>query len=443
MDIDYFMATYSIPPFSEAVAIEFAIAGGIIIALLFAAIGVARVAGPPLAQRLEDHATDARFPLASRAKAIVRHLAAALLLAIVLGAHDWTFYAQLIIGFSFAAASALFLKNLLVGLRISFPIVLAVSLIVFIVILSNSVGQLSSITSAFDKAGFDVGSTRFSLLTIFKLALAGVILFALVRLANRAIRLLVRRNKGLDDAQRLLTEKLGAVIILIAAFFIGIDMLGIDITAFAVFSGAFGLAIGFGLQKTFGNLIAGIILLMDRSIKPGDVIAVGESFGWVNKIGVRAVSIITRDGKEHLIPNENLMTQEVENWSYSSRNVRVHIEVGVSYSSDLRQVMELMREAAIESDRVLKAPKPIVWIKDFGDSSVVMDIRLWIKDPEGGIGNMRHDVLIRVWDKFKEHGIEIPFPQRDVNVRTIDDAFVDKVAARLVARTGEADAKGG
>ncbi len=438
MDLDYFMATYSIPPLGHREMLDLAIGGAIIFAILFVAVAAARFFGPRLAQMLEDNAVDARFPLARRAGAILRHLIAALLLAAALGLYEWTFYAQLAIGFTFAAASALFLKNLLTGLSISFPIVLAVSVVVFVFILSNAVGQLSSITSALDKAGFDVGNSRFSLLTIIKIVLALVVLFALIRLANRGIKQVVRRNKALDEAQKLLTEKLAGVAILIAAFFVGIDMLGIDITAFAVFSGAFGLAIGFGLQKTFGNLIAGIILLMDRSIKPGDVITVGESFGWVNKIGVRAVSIITRDGKEHLIPNENLMTQEVENWSYSSRNVRVHIEIGVSYASDLRQVMELMREAAIESDRVLKAPKPIVWIKEFGDSSVVMDIRLWIKDPEGGIGNMRHDVLIRVWDKFKEHGIEIPFPQRDVNVRSIDDAFVEKVAARMAARGDEA-----
>src|SRR3569833_1210490 len=119
---------------------------------------------------------------------------------------------------------------------------------------------------------------------------------------------------------------------MVVAFFIGVDGLDIDLTTFAEFSGALGLAIGFGLQKTVGNLIAGIILLMDRSIKPGDVIVVGEKdVGWVNKIGVRAVSVITRDGKEHLIPNEDLMTKPVENWSYTDRNVRIRIPVAVSF----------------------------------------------------------------------------------------------------------------
>ncbi|MCA1749735.1 MAG: mechanosensitive ion channel [Sphingomonadales bacterium] len=237
------------------------------------------------------------------------------------------------------------------------------------------------------------------------------------RLARRILSHSIQRSSGFDPAQKLLFEKIASIAILVAAFFVGVDILGIDLTALAFFGGALGLAVGFGMQKTVGNLIAGIILLWDRSIKPGDVIEVGESFGWVNKIGVRAVSIITRDGKEHLIPNEILMTEEVVNWSYSSLEVRVHIEVGVSYNCDIKLAQELMREAAIESPRVLASPKPLVWLVEFGDSAVMFDIRCWIKDPEGGVGNMRADVLMRIWDKFKEHGIEIPFPQRDVHVK--------------------------
>jgi potassium efflux system protein len=219
----------------------------------------------------------------------------------------------------------------------------------------------------------------------------------------------------------LLVEKIASVVIVIAAFFVGIDLLGIDLTAFAVFSGALGLAVGFGLQKTFGNLIAGIILLMDRSIKPGDVIVVADAVGRVNKIGVRAVSVITRDGKEHLIPNELLMTERVENWSYSSREVRIKMAVGVSYDSDLRLAQRLMLEAADEAPRVLKKPAPVCWITGFGDSAVNHELRLWISDPEGGLGNIQGDVFLRIWDKFKAAGIEIPFPQRDVHVRSLPE----------------------
>jgi small-conductance mechanosensitive channel len=252
---------------------------------------------------------------------------------------------------------------------------------------------------------------------LIKIGVTLLILFAAVRLIGRFTSHSIKRSKGLDPTQQLLAQKLVGVALLVAAFFIGIDIVGIDLTALAVFSGAFGLAIGFGLQKTFGNLIAGIILLMDRSIKPGDVIVVGDSFGHVTKIGVRAVSIVTRDGKEHLIPNENLMTQEVENWSYSNTNVRVHIPIGVSYDCDIKLAQKLMIEAAMKPARVLKMPKPTVWLRAFGDSSVDHEILVWIKDPESGVGNVQSEILNRVWVLFKENGIEIPFPQRDIRIK--------------------------
>jgi len=232
------------------------------------------------------------------------------------------------------------------------------------------------------------------------------------------------------------------------AFFIGIDLLGIDLTALAVFSGAFGLAIGFGLQKTFGNLIAGIILLMDKSIKPGDVIAIADqagvsTFGQIRKIGIRAVSITTRDQKEYLIPNENLMINQVENWSYSSRNVRMQVPVGVSYHADIDKAEELMLEAALSCDRVLKSPPPTVWLDGYGDSSVDFIIHVWITDPEAGIGNVKSEVLKKLWHLFQEHEVEIPFPQRDINLRSAEG--LDQLIAALGQRRSgpESKTKGG
>ncbi len=160
---------------------------------------------------------------------------------------------------------------------------------------------------------------------------------------------------------------------------------------------------------------------MDRSIKPGDVIAIGNgngtAVGQVKKIGIRAVSVTTRDKIEYLIPNENLMTSQVENWSYSSREVRVKVPVGVAYGSDIDQVESLLLQAARAVKRVRSQPAPSVWLAGFGDSSIDFEIQIWITDPEEGVGNVRSDVLKRVWHLFKEHGVEIPFPQRDVNFR--------------------------
>jgi len=310
---------------------------------------------------------------------------------------------------------------------------LLLSGVVFLFVVNGLVQGLQGIeplSNELDRIGFDAGKTRISVLTVLQWAVTAVLLFALVRFVNRLTRHLIEGTGRLDPAQKLLVEKLAGIAVIIVAFFVGIDFLGIDLTALAVFSGAFGLAIGFGFQKTFGNLISGIILLMDRSIKPGDVIAVGDSFGWVNKIGVRAVSIVTRDGKEHLIPNEILMTEEVENWSYSSKNVRVRIPVGVSYASDMEMAVKLMLKAAEESPRVLDLPRANVWWTEYGDSSVNFEVLVWIKDPEEGVGNVRSDVLQRLWFLFKDNGIEIPFPQRDLNFRNIPDDLIERLAGR-------------
>ena len=397
-----------------------AIALGLLLAGFGWIIGWAasRLAGNTLAGLWERMVGERHEGLGPRMLRVVRHGLAALFIAIVLFSLDWWTYTDLILGIVGGISAGLFVWH--VCRAVNFPrwVGIGAGLATLVIFLSNAVGGLERVSLVLDRVGFTIGDTRISLLTIFGFAVTVLVLFAVFRIARRVIKHSIQNAPGFDPAQRLLFDKIATVAMIVVAFFIGIDILGIDLTALAFFGGALGLAVGFGMQKTVGNLIAGIILLMDRSVKPGDVIEVGESFGWVNKIGVRAVSIITRDGKEHLIPNEILMTEEVINWSYSSLEVRVHIEVGVAYSTDLKLARELLFDAAMESDRVLSSPKPQVRLLEFGESAVVFDIRLWITDPEGGVGNVRDDVLMRVWDKFKENGIEIPFPQRDIHVRS-------------------------
>jgi len=294
---------------------------------------------------------------------------------------------------------------------------------------SNTVG---SIIEQLDAWGFTVADTRFSVWTALVVVLVIVGVFLVARLGTRLAHNALRRLTRLNPSQRLLAEKLLTIVVWAMAILVGIDLLGIDLTALAVFSGAFGLAIGFGLQKTFGNLIAGILLLMDRSIKPGDVIAVtdgagNETFGQIKRIGVRAVSIVTRDEKEYLIPNENLMINQVENWSYSSKRVRIQVEVGVAYGTDMVLAEQLMLEAARQAPRVLETPSPTVWMKGFGESSVDFTVHCWIEDPEEGVGNVRSAVLKRLWALFQERGVEIPFPQRDLSLQ--DAQFRQLLAA--------------
>lgn len=284
---------------------------------------------------------------------------------------------------------------------------------------SDTVGD---VVNTLDKLALQVGNTRFSLwdfvVVVSVLGLVITVAWGASRLSSR----ILARATGLDVTQRLLTEKMVSLFIWAIAILVGIDVLGLDLTALTVFSGAFGLAIGFGLQKTFGNLIAGIILLMDKSIKPGDVIAITDqsgqyTFGQIRRIGIRAVSLTTRDQKEYLIPNENLMINQVENWSYSSRNVRIQVPVIIPYSCDIEQAEELMLESARSVPRVLVAPPPTVWLDSFAENGIAFVIHCWITDPEEGIGNVRSDVLKTLWRLMRANGIKVPFPQRDLNLR--------------------------
>jgi small-conductance mechanosensitive channel len=322
-------------------------------------------------------------------------------------------------------------------------------------VLRNAVAQqtpgVAGVIERIDAFGFTIGDTRFSAWTVLVSVLVIVGLFVFARLGTRLAKKALGRFTSIGAAQQVLAEKILTIAVWAIAILVGIDLIGIDLTALTVFSGAFGLAIGFGLQRTFGNLIAGIILLMDRSIKPGDVIAVtdmagNETFGQIRKIGVRAVSIVTRDEKEYLIPNENLMVNQVENWSYSSKRVRIQVPVGVSYTSDLELAQELMLKAAKACPRVLDNPAPSVWMKGFGDNSVDFIIHCWITDPEMGVGNVRSDVLKALWNLFKQNSIELPFPQRDINLR--DNALMQQLIAALAGPVGgrsdgRADGPGG
>lgn len=392
----------------DAAIVHPAIAVAIVALAYLIARAIARLAAPRISHALRQPTT----AITSHLRRAIHFGLASLLLAGVGALWPQGDVAHLILGAALGLTVAMFAVQLLHAAAMPRWAVMLVALLLFGLVLSSSNGGVAPVRHMLDSIGIDLGKRRITLLGIVTITITSIALFAAVRLANRVVSRSIALADGFDATQKLLAQKLAAIAIVIAAFFIGIDMLGIDLTAFAVFSGALGLAAGFGLQKTFGNLIAGIILLMDRSIKPGDVIVVGDSFGWVNKIGVRAVSVITRDGKEHLIPNENLMTQEVENWSYSDRNVRIRIAVGVGFDADLDLAQRLMLEAAGESPRVLQSPPPNVWMTGFGESRVEFDILVWINDPESGVGNVRSDVLGRLWRLFRAHGIAIPYPQR-------------------------------
>jgi small-conductance mechanosensitive channel len=280
------------------------------------------------------------------------------------------------------------------------------------------IGLLRPTMEALDTFGVVVGGLRVTPLLIIK---TSILLLLTLWAANAASDFLERRVRSQADLTPSIQVLIGKVIRLLLitfAILIALSTVGIDFSALAFFSGAIGVGLGFGLQKIVSNLVSGIILLADKSIKPGDVISVGESFGWVTSMGARYTSIVTRDGREFLVPNEDFVTQRVINWSYSNDEVRLDVEFGVSYASDPHKVIALALEATKSSPRVLISPPPVCHLKAFGDSSLNFALRFWIRDPVDGLTNIRGQVLLALWDIFKREGIEIPFPQRDLNMRT-------------------------
>jgi len=303
----------------------------------------------------------------------------------------------------------------------------------------NITGLLDPAMDGLDAMAVQAGNMRLSLLGLIKVVIALCVFLWAAGFASTLVEKRVSALPGVTPAAGVLLGKLFRIAAYAIAVIVGLETVGIDLTTFAVFSGAIGLGIGFGLQKVFSNLISGLILLMDRSVKPGDVIGIGDTFGWINSLGARYVSVITRDGTEHLIPNEELISQRVENWSHSNELVRLRLDIGVAYEADVRKAMDLAVEAAIGVERVLEDPAPVCRLMEFGGDSVNLQLRVWIKDPKRGVVNVTSDVLLGVWDLYKENDIDFPFAQRDLHIKSAVPLPVQIASSDSLA---EPDAKG-
>jgi small-conductance mechanosensitive channel len=283
----------------------------------------------------------------------------------------------------------------------------------------NIMDLLGPTVRLLDRMALTFGTVRISLLTVLTGLLTLALLLWAARSLSRLLEKRIRENSALSPSIQVLFIKLSKITLIAAAILIGLRIVGLDLTGFTIFTGAVGVGIGFGLQKIVSNLISGIILLLDKSIKPGDVITVGETYGWVNSLGARYTSLITQDGKEFLIPNEDLITQRVENWSFSNSTVRLKIPVSIAYNSDVRKAMALCEKAARQTARIIQNPPPICLLVAFGNSSLDLELRAWINDPVNGVKNVKSEILLRIWETFHEQGINIPYPQRDIHIRSM------------------------
>jgi small-conductance mechanosensitive channel len=271
---------------------------------------------------------------------------------------------------------------------------------------------------------FQLGIVHFSLFQVNRALFLVLALYWVSKNLRIFFHFWLTIKSGLTSAVQILLYRLGSILLVSACVVIVLHYLGLDLTVFALFGGALGLGLGFGLQKIFANLVSGFILLGDKSIKPGDVIQLGDKYGWINFLGGRYVSVVTHDGIEHLIPNENLITSEVINWSYSHDLLRLRVPVGVAYGSDLEKARELMLAEAADTRRVLKDPEPACLITGLGDNAVNLEVRVWINDPQKGIASVKSDLFRGILQRFREHGIEIPYPQRDIHLTSIPEIRV-------------------
>ena len=279
-------------------------------------------------------------------------------------------------------------------------------------------GLLGPILAYLDAASIPLGEQKLSLLTVVRAVLAFGILLWLAGLVSKFLERRIYQIEELTPSFQILIVQILRLVLPAIAFLFALSIVNIDLTVLAVFGGAVGIGVGLGLQRSVSNLIGGLMMIMDKSIKPGDVVAIGETFGWVTSLGARYVAIRTRDGTEHLVPNEHFIINGVENWSHEDRAVRIKIPIGISYGDDPHRAIELCESAAGEEARVLKDPKPLCHLKGFGDSALDLELRIWIGDPQNGVGNIKSAVLLRIWDAFKAEGVEIPFPQRDIHLKS-------------------------
>lgn len=267
-----------------------------------------------------------------------------------------------------------------------------------------------------DSIAITLGELRLSALTVLKALVVTGLMIGAARALSRLISGRLARNEDISPTMRVLTTKLLQIMLFSLALIVGLKAAGFDLTGLAVFSGAVGVGLGFGLQKVVSNLVSGVIILLDKSVKPGDVISLGDTFGWIEELGARYVSVVTRDGKEYLIPNEDLVTGQVVNWSHTNSFVRLDLKFGASYDDDPHKVGAVAIAAVKTVKRVLTHRQAVCWVTGFGDSSIDYVLRFWIDDAAGGLTNVRGQVYLALWDAFKEQGITIPFPQREVRV---------------------------
>ncbi|MCM2312266.1 MAG: mechanosensitive ion channel [Steroidobacteraceae bacterium] len=312
-----------------------------------------------------------------------------------------------------------------------------ISIILWAFLSLHLLGWGETVIGVLDGMGITLGKTRISVWSVAKL-LVTVSVFVLVAMwLSRWLERHVLKLDALPSTMRIGIAKFTQAFLVGLSVLVGLNAAGLDLTTLNVLTGAIGIGLGFGLQSIAANFVSGFVLLMDRSIKPGDVISftgmpgtATEGFGWVEELRGRYVVVRDRDGVSTLVPNQNLINNPVVNWSYSDPRVRLKLPVRVSYQSDPELAMQLMLQSTAGHPRVITNPGPVARLMSFGDHGIELELRFWIPDPQEGVNNVRSDVNRAIWRLFRQHGIVIPVAQREVKLEMVSPRVGEAGPAR-------------
>ena len=416
---------------NRMLTIDVAIQAGI----LFAALLPAALFGPQLKKVIQSQvAPRAPYGILRRAASAFAHLATPIALYIIL---------QIAVGVLKALGVGTGLTEAGVSLLTAWIVIRLVTLVIrspfwsktafyiaWPVAALDAFGVLGEVVAQLQAFSIPIGTDdngnpeRFSALDFIRTVFIFGILFWAASFAGNFIKGRISTIDELTVSFKALLSKILDVLLPIVALIAALQIVGFPFGTLAIFGGAIGLGLGLGMQRTVSNFFAGFTLIADKSIKPGDVIEVGDTYGWVTQMSARYVSVRTRDGTSHLVPNDVFINEGVTNWSHSDRVVRLHAAFGVSYDTrDVRGLARATEARALEVERVLKTPAPRCNLMEFGDNSINFDLRFWINDPANGTNNVRSDVMMEIWEMLQEMGIEVPFPQRDLHIKSAPEGL--------------------
>lgn len=391
--------------------------------LILAAAGIAWAADVALRSRVDMTSLAMRWPLPLRhfVRVMVRSAPTAVFAILMIVARVvmwhtmWPSRSYLIAISAKLALAWLAIRLITSVIRNAF-VVTVVSLTAWSVAALSIIGQLDPAVEALDGVAIEIGGLRLTPLLLIK---AGALVIFAVWLTNIAANFAesrINRSTDLTPSIQVLLVKMIRMGLLVVAVAIALGAVGINLSALAVFTGAAGVGIGLGLQKIVANFISGLILLVDKSVKPGDLVTIGDNTGRISTMKTRYISVAAGDGREFLIPNEDLVTQKVVNWTYTDKNTLVKIAFGANYDADPRLVCKLAADIAAAHPRATKGKTPTCILTEFAEHGMKFSLTFWIADPDG-MDTVKSDVMLSLWDAFKREGIRVPYPVREIRVR--------------------------